>query len=407
MAPGRPPRNNILGDWLARWIGPATASRSPDNPRAEPAASAGLESDLLLRLRENERVWSGFRSLEIELLSARTLHELFRAITEFLPQRFPSIDQISVSWLDPEYELTRFLNNTDPGLARRVIGLRGFDSEQQLPRDQPRLGPLTPGLQHLLFPHSAHPLGSVAIVPLRLHGEWVGTLNQASRDAGHYAPGMATDLLEHLALVFALCVENALNRVRLQRDGLTDSLTGVANRRFFERRLQEEVSQWLRHGGYLSCLLVDIDHFKEINDRHGHPAGDRVLQQVAQALSQGLRASDVLARHGGEEFVLLLPATDTIRAREIAERLRVEIARITPEIPAPKSATVTVSIGVAALEPAQRSRLEDPGLWLIRRADEVLYQAKAQGRNRVVLSESLVGGVSTTVETPKSNQGTT
>lgn len=390
MALGRPRRNNLLGHWLARWIGPAAAARSPDGP----AAAQGFGSDLLERLRENERVWSGFRSLEIELLSARTLHELFKAITEFLPDRFPSINQITVAWLDPEYELTRFLNNTDAGLARRVIGLRGFESEMELPRDCPRLGPLTPELQRLLFPHSPHPLNSAAIVPLRLHGEWVGTLNQASRQAGHYAPGMATDLLEHLALVFALCVENAMNRVRLQRDGLTDSLTGVANRRFFERRLQEEVSQWLRHGGYLSCLLVDIDHFKEINDRYGHPAGDRVLQQVAQALSQGLRASDVLARHGGEEFVLLLPATDTLRAREIAERLRIEISRIRPEIPASKATTVTVSIGVAALEPAHRSRLEDPGLWLIRSADEVLYQAKAQGRNRVVLNEPAVPGLS-------------
>lgn len=386
MALGRPQRNNILGQWLARWIGPAVISRSSG---VDPVGTDGLGPDLLSRLRENERVWSGFRSLEIELLSARTLHELFKVVTEFLPQRFPSISQITVAWLDPEYELTRFLNNTDPVLARRVVGLRGFDSEHELPREHPRLGPLTPGLHRLLFPQSPHTLSSAAIVPLRLHGEWVGTLNQASQEAGHYAPGMATDLLEHLALVFALCVENALNRIRLQRDGLTDSLTGVANRRFFERRLQEEVSQWLRHGGYLSCLLVDIDHFKEINDRHGHPAGDRVLQQVAQALSKGLRTSDVLARHGGEEFVLLLPATDTIRAREIAERLRLEISRIRPEIPTPQAVTVTVSIGIAALEPAQRSRLEDPGLWLIRCADEALYQAKAQGRNRVVVSESI------------------
>jgi len=232
-------------------------------------------------------------------------------------------------------------------------------------------------------------------VPLRLHGEWVGTLNQASPEPDHYAPGMATDLLEHLALVFALCVENALNRIRLQRDGLTDALTGVANRRFFERRLQEEVSHWLRHGGFLSCLLADIDHFKDINDRHGHPAGDRVLQDVARCLSAGLRTSDVLARHGGEEFVLLLPSTDSARAREIAERLRAEVSRLRPDVPGSGTIAVTISVGVAALEPAQRSGLEDPGLWLVRCADDLLYQAKAQGRNRVVAVESAAGQGST------------
>jgi len=370
---------------LARWFGPVLSGQPSARPASSPQAQdTGFGRELLYRLRENEQVWSGFRELELELLSAVTLRDVFKAIVHSLPQRFSSITEVTVAWLDSDYELSRLLDATDAELARGFIGLRDQEGVRQLPRERPWLGRLDSGMQQLLFPNTPHHLQSVAIVPLRLRGEWVGTLNQASSQLGHYSSEMATDLLEHLALVFGLCVENALNRIRLQRDGLTDPLTGVANRRFFSRRLQEEVSQWLRRGGTLSCLLVDIDHFKNINDRHGHPVGDQVLQGVARVLSAGLRASDVLARHGGEEFSLLLPDTPLDRARAIAERLRTDVSRLVVNVPGSHRVSVTVSIGGASLVPELRSRLEDPGLWLVRKADELLYRAKSLGRNCVV-----------------------
>jgi len=377
-----PPSN---GGWLARWFGPVFFGREAHRPSTGVSVQeAGFGRELLYRLRENEQVWSGFRELELELLSAGTLRDVFRAITPSLPERFPSISDVTIAWLDPDYELTRLLNVIDPEMVHRVIGLRGRDNETCIPRERPWLGRPDTDMQQLLFPRPMHSVSSVAIVPLRLRGEWIGSLNQASTVSGHYSAEMATDLLEHLAQVFALCVDNALNRIRLQRDGLTDPLTGVANRRFFARRLQEEISQWLRHGGHVSCLLVDIDHFKDINDRYGHPVGDQVLQGVARALSTKLRSSDVLARHGGEEFVLLLPGAEPERATEIAERLRQDVAKQIVNVPGSGQVSVTVSIGVAALKPDQRGSLEDPGLWLVRETDEHLYRAKAQGRNRVV-----------------------
>jgi len=178
--------------------------------------------------------------------------------------------------------------------------------------------------------------------------------------------------------------------------GENNSLTGLIfsgpdQKRSFSTQY-EEISQWLRRGGQLSCLLVDLDYFKQINDRHGHQAGDLVLQEVARTLSKELRASDVLARYGGEEFVLLLPATGSERAAEIAERLRTAIASLALTSGRGMSLRVTASFGLASLVGGQRATLQDPGLWLLRQADQALYTAKAHGRNCVrVAGDSGVG----------------
>jgi diguanylate cyclase (GGDEF)-like protein len=300
-----------------------------------------------------------------------------------LPAAFPAVHAVSLAWLDPEHEWSRELQREEAGHSTVAAFVSLASLQSGYPPARPQLGPLEPGIQQQLFSAVSAPLRSVALMPLRLRGELVGCLNQASFDSDHFSPVVATDLLEHMAAVTALCVDNAANRARLRRDGLTDALTGVANRRFFERRLQEEISLWRRHGANLSCLLVDIDHFKQINDRYGHLVGDRMLQGVAQTLSTGLRSSDVLARYGGEEFALLLPATDSRQAGEIAERLRGAIEDAVA--PPGSSVPLTVSIGLASLDNMQRQLLrEPPGPWLLQRADQALYQAKAQGRNRVV-----------------------
>lgn len=334
-------------------------------------------------MRGNERIWAGFREIEIRMLAAETLHAVIAVLARDVPKFFPGVQAVSIAWLDPDYELTRLLAQEGGAMANDAfVALRspltGPDSSHA-----PLLGPFDALSQQKLFPLCDQPLRSIATVPLVLRGEQVGSLNQASTDPRHFVPGTATDFLEHLAAVTAICIDNAVNRARLRRDGLTDMLTQVANRRFFDRRLREEISQWLRRGGDLSCLLVDLDCFKQINDRHGHQAGDLVLQEVARALSKGLRESDVLARYGGEEFVLLLPATGSERAAEIAERLRAAVASLVISATSGISLQVTASFGLANLAGSLRAKLEDPGLWLLRQADRALYAAKASGRNRV------------------------
>jgi diguanylate cyclase (GGDEF)-like protein len=162
----------------------------------------------------------------------------------------------------------------------------------------------------------------------------------------------------------------------LNEAALTDPLTGLLNRRAFEARIEEEAARSAREGSPLSMLALDLDHFKRVNDRFGHPTGDAVLASVAAVVAATAREGDIVARVGGEELSLLLVGADGELAAEIAERIRIAIA----DTPHEAAGRLTVSVGVAELD------LEDetPALALQRDADRVLYVAKEAGRNRVV-----------------------
>ncbi|MXR35503.1 GGDEF domain-containing protein [Craterilacuibacter sinensis] len=167
-----------------------------------------------------------------------------------------------------------------------------------------------------------------------------------------------------------------LNR-KLAELALTDELTGLYNRRHFMEMARRELANAERHGMPCSLLLIDIDHFKQVNDHYGHLAGDQVLRILGRLLPVLLRPSDLAARYGGEELVVLLRHTPLDEALEVAERIRQAIAaQAYPDLSA--SLRVTVSLGVA------ESRVAEPDLdWLIERADRALYRAKDGGRNRI------------------------
>jgi two-component system cell cycle response regulator len=169
---------------------------------------------------------------------------------------------------------------------------------------------------------------------------------------------------------------------RLYESSTRDALTGVYNRRHFEERLSAEIAYALRHKGDVALILVDVDHFKRVNDVHGHQAGDAVLQQLAVRAAHRLRTEDVLARFGGEEFAVILRGTSTLGAGLVAERLRALIAAL-PMIFETKPIPVTISAGCASLESCTRPSAQD----LIAVADRRLYRAKKAGRNRVEATE--------------------
>jgi diguanylate cyclase (GGDEF)-like protein len=167
---------------------------------------------------------------------------------------------------------------------------------------------------------------------------------------------------------------------RLERLASVDELTGLLNRRALEAALQRDMARADRERHAFSILLLDIDHFKRVNDTWGHQAGDAVLTMVGATLIQTLRGSDVAGRFGGEEFMCLLPVTDTVGAQVVAERLRTSLLERTVQA-SDASIRVTVSIGIATVcGPGCRAANQS----IVRRADECLYRAKAEGRNRVV-----------------------
>lgn len=179
-----------------------------------------------------------------------------------------------------------------------------------------------------------------------------------------------------------------------RRESLTDPLTGLANRRWFDERLAEEVAKAERTGAPLSIALVDLDHFKEINDRFGHDAGDEVLRQFAALARERLRRSDRPCRTGGEEFALLLPGTTEEEAVRLVDRLRQDVALTA--FTAVRTRRVTISGGVA------RWRRGETAADLLRRADAALYAAKRGGRNRIVSAALITGPAAAGARSPSS-----
>src|SRR5512139_705845 len=165
-----------------------------------------------------------------------------------------------------------------------------------------------------------------------------------------------------------------------------DSLTGVSSRQEFERSLRNEVERSSRYGHALSLLMIDLDHFKQVNDTYGHPAGDDALRAFARRVQQGLRSPDCLARYGGEEFAVIMPETGADAARNVAERIRTDTASRPLLSLNGQELTITVSVGVATFP--QDARTEDD---LVAAADRALYAAKSSGRNQVVSYHRLTG----------------
>jgi len=216
-------------------------------------------------------------------------------------------------------------------------------------------------------------VGSLLVVPLWSAGKVVGALAVS-------APQTQAFDDEHRlrACLLANCVAPVIERARLERLAVTDPQTRAFNRRYLAPRLREEMARADRSRSKLSMLLMDLDHFKRVNDEHGHAAGDRVLRDFAERVREETRRPDILVRWGGEEFVLVMPETNADEALRVAERIRSATAEDPFELDRAPPRPQTVSIGVVTWD-GRESPAE-----LERRADEAMYAAKRAGRNRVV-----------------------
>ena len=218
--------------------------------------------------------------------------------------------------------------------------------------------------------------------PITLSGRKIGVLNVADKTGGEQFDEVDLSLLEIIGPQIAVALERAEWQERatqFQLMSITDPLTGLLNRRYLEERLTDELNRSQRYNYSTSCLMIDIDDFKNYNDRNGHQAGDVALKVTAHALKAALRGADVACRYGGEEFCILLPQTSLNEAGVIAERIRQTVAE--KEYRYGKSqplGMVTVSIGISTF-----ARNIDTAERVIAAADRALYNAKAEGKNRI------------------------
>jgi diguanylate cyclase (GGDEF)-like protein len=243
--------------------------------------------------------------------------------------------------------------------VRGTVLVSGLDSEAD-----PWLSRLMPGARNLV------------VVPLQAEGRPLGAMVlEQSPSEGARIQRRVVSGLERSASYAALALRNAWLLEQVQRLAATDGLTKIANRRTFESTLEREVARATRSAEHLSLVMIDIDHFKRLNDEHGHQAGDEVLRNVAAALSCECRDFDTAARYGGEEFAVVLPGCGPDEARIIAERLRAAVAA------APSTVPITASAGVATY-PAHAGDADT----LVRAADDALYESKRAGRDRTTMS---------------------
>jgi diguanylate cyclase (GGDEF)-like protein len=348
-----------------------------------------------LLVRQNEAKHKKFDALERKLIGASSLGELLSSLAHDYRNDF-LIDWVTVALVDPEHEAVRLLDLASEdrhGLESHLVTL---DSDAVLTKVLgneliPYLGKINSSAIEL-FGDYGQTFTSIAVLPLVHRGQVLGSINLASADFDRFAPGSATDFLERLSAIAALCLQSALSAERLKAAGLTDTLTGVKNRRYFEARSKEEVAYALRSKLPLACLFFDIDKFKSMNDSYGHQVGDEVLRYVAKVIQVQLRASEVLARYGGEEFVALLPGAGEIKAKATAERIRRIVEAQSIPVSAKQTIRLTISCGVSVLDPTEGAppsagMNEELLAALIARADQGVYQAKDLGRNRVVFVE--------------------
>ena len=358
-------------------------STSKSTPMPRDVDNLQSKLDALIRIaKHNEQKQRNFQEYELSLFNSSGLHQLLAIILEQHRVRF-KLSDVTLLLLDPEYEFRRLLDNsaTPPAWRKHLLFTedKNMISQYFSVLRKPRLSSYSEHIHQSLFP-STQSLQSVAILPLIRQDKFIGTLNLGSRSPTRFQADMGTQFLQHLSAVISACIENGRLQENIKQVGLLDPLTGINNRRFFDQRIEEEVTLSHRNKTPLSCLFIDLDHFKSINDTHGHQAGDIVLKEVAKVLADIMRTSDVLARYGGEEFVILLANTDQTASYEIAERIRKRIEETPFKISAKKTISVTMSIGLALI--AQQSDIKTTQQ-LVSAADQAVYAAKVAGRNRV------------------------
>ena len=336
---------------------------------------------------DNDVTLKKFQAFELELMNASSLNNLLELL---LKESLLELgwETVTLTLVDPEYEIQRHLERSGNEFSE-CPELNFIDTNEELENIyKQKLFPIfesyNDDAHHLLFSSETKKPDATWLLPLSRNHNLTGSYNIGKQLGNHPQENCATDFLQHLAAVISASLEISISRERLKTLGLMDPLTGVNNRRFFDQRLIEEVTSVIRANAEISCLFIDIDHFKKINDNYGHQIGDKVLKNVAQIIRELVRSTDVVARYGGEEFTVLLSHKGKQKASEIAERIRETIEKCIFMGSQKEKIAITTSIGINTLNiDEHKGDIDDITTLFVERADRALYHAKNNGRNRV------------------------
>ncbi|MFT4577218.1 MAG: diguanylate cyclase (GGDEF)-like protein [Nitrospinales bacterium] len=318
-----------------------------------------------------------FLQKSINLLSSE---EISKVMAEKLPSIL-AVKYFTFFLFDKDRRKLRLLSHNHPELQE---GLTLYQSESPIMEDAMTSGRYIfeqdfassryfRGRKNPLFKHTFF-----VSIPLMIENEIIGVLNINDNEKGFFNVG-DLDFSLNVSEFVALSISNALLFEKVEKLSVTDGLTGLDNHQQMQSILKNEVFRCHRYSSSLSIIMMDIDHFKNVNDTYGHQKGDDILLDFASTMKKFCRSNDVAARYGGEEFVLVLPETKVKGAVYIAERIREEMASQVFQHKG-KDFSVTVSCGIAEFN----SNLKSPAD-LIKVADEALYKAKHEGRNRTIV----------------------
>ncbi|MBC3812631.1 GGDEF domain-containing protein [Undibacterium aquatile] len=362
-------------------------AQSLENLRVENHALRSQLDDILELAHRNQSILARHQSFELKIIGASHFKELISYIFSELANT-SDLDIVTLALVDPRQDLQQMLNDLRIDL-QEFPGLLFVRHEHELQTKallsyKPLLGKYQGHLYGNLYRSCAKKPASVAVIPLLRQNRLIGYLNLGSFSAERFLTTMATDFIERLGSIIAICLENVLNNERLVYIGLTDPLTNVSNRRYVEQRTLEEIARARRQSYGIACMYLDIDFFKKINDQHGHQGGDDVLCEVAKRIKAELRLSDTLGRFGGEEFVVLLINANLQDAMLVAERIRRSIAGKPFTLSDKGHCSTTISIGLTTVsEKHNLGEATAVAREMISRADRALYDAKRSGRNQV------------------------
>ena len=324
-------------------------------------------------VRHNEEIARKFFEIEKRILTILDFTDLFEVLLTEIRSKF-GIPYTWISLIDNS-DLSGFIQELEASEALKPL-LNVIDRESFDTLVGERSSPLL--VNHNLKPYfrllpknRKYFVKSMAIAPISLDGQLIGSLNQADISAKRFQPGIDTSLLEQLAVKVSLCLSNVTAHEKLRYLAYHDPLTGLLNRRVMESVLEREYYRYQRYPKSLSLVFVDLDHFKHVNDAHGHDRGDDLLKYVARVLMKLSRNTDVVARYAGDEFVMILPETDIDSAGLLMERVQSHFKRNPLSV---KEITIPISIsyGIAT---AGDLNIDSPQS-LLKHADQALYVAK-------------------------------